>query len=209
MGARLIPGALPSVLAPDTGRAMRRHSIRLDLSAVDVALHRQAQEALLAGDITGFLSTTDPLRAWELVRANRGALSARSLYERAVIEVLTRCAMNNCHLPEPEIRIALRLLLRNQSRERLRVAYPLPGTGPWELYRGVGGRGAAQRVRGIWWTRELKAARWYAERTGLEKPAVVRAVVPARYVLAYRNEGEEEEFMVLLPRSIRIEWVWP
>jgi hypothetical protein len=40
---------------------------------------------------------------------------------------------------------------------------------------------------------------------GLKSPAVYRAVVPTRHVLAYITEREESEFLVLLPPSIRVE----
>jgi hypothetical protein len=185
---------------------MIKYPGRLDLSAVDPRRHEEARWALLDGNMRAFVSTTDHVRAWQLVRANRGVLLARLLYERAAVEALTLGKENNLHLPEGEIRRALHLFFHDRNLERLRSAYPLPGEGPWALYRGVAGLIKERRVRGISWTRKLEVARWYAERSGLEKPAVYRAVIPARHVLAYLN-GREEEFVAVVPQRFKVEQV--
>jgi hypothetical protein len=188
---------------------MSEHPIRLHLSAVDPCRREEAQEALLAGDVRGFLSTTDDMRAWELVRANRGALWLRGLYERAVIEALTICCANNADTSEREIARVLRQMARGTSLKRLRDIYPPPGAGPWELYRSVSGRGAARWVRGIIWMQSLETARHFAERSCLEEPSVYRTIVPDRYVLACVPDGPEELFIVRLPERMKVERVWP
>ena len=75
----------------------------------------------------------------------------------------------------------------------------MPGPGPFELFRGVAGRGRARRVRGFSWTASEKTAEWFADRAGewgLHDPAVFRMEVNADNVFAYCNEREEQEFIV-------------
>jgi hypothetical protein len=182
--------------------------IHLDLSAVELHLHGQARQAFLGGDVKRFVSTASNTRAWDLVRANRGALWVRGLYERAIIEALVIGRANNAPDFEREIGAVLRRMLRGESSKRLRAAYPLPGTGPWELYRGVSGRAGGRWARGVLWMRDRERARGFAEHSGLEEPAVFRAVVPDRYVLAYVKGGEEELFVALIPNRLKIERVW-
>lgn len=96
------------------------------------------------------------------------------------------------------------------DRDRLLAAgQPLPGSGPFVLYRGVGGKGAARRKRGISWTSSLAKARWfaawYADRFELPDPTVYRTVVGEKEVLAFSNDRQEEEFLVLLKPNHKVE----
>ena len=96
------------------------------------------------------------------------------------------------------------------DRDRLLAAgQPLPGLGPFTIYRGVAGKGAARRKRGISWTSSIARARWFAawyvDRYKLSDPSVYRTVVEKKQVLAYSDDRKEEEFLVLLPSNHRIE----
>lgn len=96
------------------------------------------------------------------------------------------------------------------DRDRLLAAgQPLPGSGPFELYRGVAWKGAARRKYGISWTSSLARARWFAawyiDRYKLPDPSVYRTVVEKKDVIAYSNDGQEEEFLVLLAPNHKIE----
>jgi hypothetical protein len=98
------------------------------------------------------------------------------------------------------------------DRDRLLAAgQPLPGSGPFELYRGVAGKGAARRKYGFSWTSSLAKARWFAawhvHRYQLPNPTVYRTVVEKKDVLAYSNDRQEEEFLVLLKPNHKIEIV--
>ena len=123
------------------------------------------------------------------------------MYEQAVLIALTTTRTNNRRFPLRE----LRQLILEADRERLLAAGdPLPGAGPFMLYRGVAGRGPARRVRGVSWTASKEQARWFAERGaswGLDDPAVFWVQAGADDVMAYTNHRQEEEFIVLLPYS--------
>jgi hypothetical protein len=96
------------------------------------------------------------------------------------------------------------------DRDRLLAAgQSLPGSGPFELYRGVAGKGAARRKRGVSWTSSIARARWFAawyvDRYKLPDPSVYRTVVDKRDVIAYSNERQEEEFLLLLKPNHEID----
>ncbi len=85
----------------------------------------------------------------------------------------------------------LRYLFEMCDRNNLRAAGdPLPGFGPFVMYRGIAGIGRQRRPRGLSWTSSLECARWFAERSGLQglaNTAVVTITVPDEDVLAYTN----------------------
>lgn len=132
------------------------------------------------------------------VFANRPVLKARGVYERALIDSFVRT--NHAHWTLNE----LRELFESADRKALRVAGdPLPGPGPFTLYRGVSGEEHEERrVRGLSWTTSLDRAREFAERFDWPDPAVYEAVIEARHVLAYINWEKEEEFILLLPPEL-------
>ena len=160
-----------------------------------------AHAALVAGDALGFLCLVNNERNVELVYRNRVALASRGIYEAALVLALTACRTNN-HRVYPLIRRLLALA----DKKKLRAGGDrIPGTGPFTLYRGVGGRGTSRRVRGYSWTADLERARWFAERLPLHDPAVYCAVVPKRRVLFYSQERKEAEFFVDLPAGFPVE----
>ena len=182
-------------------------------SAVDFELkgfapwaQERAQAALQAGDAGGLLLLESNERGLELVNLNRAALQSRGIYEAAIVVALTATRTNN-HRAYPLIRN----LLAHADRKRLRAAGdPIPTPGPFTLYRGVAGKGSARRIRGYSWTANLERAQWFASRAdrfGLADPAVMRAVVPTRYVLFCSNDRSESEFFVDLPPGFPVERV--
>jgi len=91
------------------------------------------------------------------------------------------------------------------DRARLRaLGDALPGPGPFTLFRGVAGRGAKRRVRGLSWTDDVTRARWFAQRhaSRLGLPAVYRTVASHEDVFAFLNAREEREFVILPPRKV-------
>jgi hypothetical protein len=95
------------------------------------------------------------------------------------------------------------------DRGRLRDAGdPLPGSGPFTLYRGVAGHGRMRRLRGLSWTSSLERAAWFATRfPHLPDPAVVTVTVNAVKVAAYLDKPVgrgEQEFLVLLSSDDRL-----
>ena len=164
----------------------------------------RAQAALQAGDAGGLLLLESNERGLELVNLNRHALQSRDIYEGCLVVALTATRTNN-HRAYPLIR----KLLTHADRKRLRAAGdPIPTPGPFTIYRGVAGKGAARRVRGYSWTTDLERAQWFANRAalfGLADPAVMRATVPTRHVLFCSNERGEAEFFVDLPATVKVE----
>jgi hypothetical protein len=86
-------------------------------------------------------------------------------------------------------------LFQSADRKALRAAGdPLPGPGPFTVYRGVSGEEPEERrIRGLSWTTSVDRAREFAERFDGPDPAVYEAVIKARHVLAYVNWEKEEE----------------
>jgi hypothetical protein len=104
----------------------------------------------------------------------------------------------------------VKLLFRIADRKKLlESGEPLPGDGPFTIYRGVSGRGAARRIRGISWTGSLERAIWFAKRFHLEKPTVFKVVVDKSLIYAYDNGRQEAEFLCEIPDNLKLEKVWP
>src|SRR6266511_1909234 len=124
-----------------------------DLSLIAPALRGMAAEAIAAGDVTGFLCRADNMRGLDLVTDNLRVLKSRGIYEEALLHAFSMPRTNNASFPLDYLRA---LFLHLADRDRLRAAGdPLPGPGPFTLYRGVSGRGAARRIRGLSWTADL------------------------------------------------------
>jgi hypothetical protein len=168
------------------------------LDPIPRSLRPAAVRHLDEGAVGRFLACADKMAWVALVAMNRDELARRGVYEAALFAALTRSRFNARQVPLD----VLRTLVSGADRTRLREAggEPLPGPGPFTVYRGVAGRGAARDVRGLHWTASLERARWFAERFAhLGDPAVYRVLVHEPDVLAYSKNAGEEEFLVLLP----------
>ena len=163
--------------------------------------HREAEKALCSGDARLFLGLAQSNTCWlEIVEANALSLQEYGIFEVALRYALTGTRTNNRHFT------ACRMLdlIKRADRQKLRAAgAPLPGPGPFTLYRGVAGGGSQRHVRGVSWTASLEKARWFGKRFGLPNPAVYRAVVLEQDILAYCNERREQEFLVRLRPHLR------
>jgi hypothetical protein len=139
----------------------------------------------------------------DLVRDHTDELLRLGLYERALLGAY--CKTNHVTWSLSD----LRGLFRQAARARLRTAGdPLPGAGPFTLYRGVAGPEPERRTLGLSWTRSIEAARWFAQNHSFriawfDDPdrGVYRITVEEQDVLAYSNREEEEEFIVMLPAT--------
>ncbi len=171
------------------------------LEPISPDVRDRAVADLDAGDVVAFLCRAGNTYSLDLVWKNISGLQKRGVYERALIEAFTITRKNNWCWPVN----TLRLMFEIADRDRLREAgEPLPGSGPFTLYRGVAGRGRARRVRGLSWTADLEKACLFANRLpSLADPRVFQVTVDAEDVLAYSNGREEQEFIVLLPDSAR------
>ncbi len=177
------------------------------LHPIPANLHARAREYLDSRNVVRFLCLASNTESLLLVLMNAQFLLARGLYEAALLHALTATRTNNAGW---SARVLFSLITK-ADRARLRAAGdPPPGPGPFTVYRGVAGRGAQRRVRGLSWTFSLPVAAWFAQRStficgGLPDPAVYRVTVHDRQVLAYANESfrHEEELLVLCGRDTR------
>src|SRR5207244_1151551 len=120
----------------------------------------------------------------DLLAANAALLTELDIYERGLLVALFGSRTNNYARRD----MALSLIRQANRGKLLAAGDPLPGPGPFTLYRGVAGRGPARQVRGLSWTGSLETARWFARRyPGLGDPAVFTAVVQANDVLSYTH----------------------
>lgn len=179
-------------------------AIRQLVDAVPPALAEQADGCLGDGDPGGWLGCEDSTKSLRLVWEHSRPLKLLGLYERALLTAFEATRTNNHGWPAQN----LRRLFEDADRRRLRKeGDPLPGPGPFQLYRGVGGRGPARRIStGISWTGTRELAEWFAQRAGwfgLHDPGVYSVTVNADDVFAYWNQRSEDEFLVLLPRGSR------
>lgn len=126
---------------------------------------------------------------------NVDALKERGIYEACLVDAFVGAKVNNRHL----FRALEYMLTRANRAKLLEAGGPLPGPGPFTLYRGVSGRGAARRVRGWSWTSSLPVACWFSVRFPGAKPAVFTRTVDADEVLFYTNARNEEEYVILPP----------
>lgn len=177
---------------------------RVDLTHIEPMLRPMAVAALDEGDADRFLLVADNMLRLHIVEANVAPLKARGIFERSLRVAYVSPRVK----PQlPPRRIAA--LIERADRAKLRAAgEPLPGPGPFVLYRGVSGRGTHRRVRGLSWTLDLEVARWFARRfDDLADPAVYRIKAEERDVAFFTSERQEQEMLVLLPPTAKPERV--
>ncbi len=168
--------------------------LRKALSEPDPTL-KAAESAAARGDVDELLCLLDNTRELSFVCDNLQWLKALGKYEHALFNayVDTRLNFSRWQLSW------LRFLFSNADRPALLAAGgPLPGPGPFVVFRGVAGCGAKRRLRGISWTADRDKAIWFAKRfaaTGLAGPAVFQTEVEAARVFAYTNDRSEQEFL--------------
>lgn len=177
---------------------MKTHA--LDLSCHDHLFHDKARAAFAAGDAGRFLLYANGNTVWlHVVARNMGALRQRGIYEAALLDAWAGTRTNNVEIPT----WVLEDLFAHADRAVLRKLAPLPHAGPFTLYRGVAGHRPHRRVRGFSWTGSRDQAAWFARRFGLADPAVYRVTVGEEHVLAYSDDRQEDEYLVLLPPNVR------
>jgi hypothetical protein len=174
------------------------------LDPVPLRLQDKARQSFQKGDVVGFLGRASNECSLMLVWNNLGLLRQRGIYEEALLHAITATRTNNHGFG----REALEILLRIADKAKLLAAGdPMPGPGPFTLYRGVAGNTNARRIRGISWTSTLERATWFANRFPiLANPSVYKAEVEAAHILAYvGSHRNEDEYIVRLPPSVKVE----
>ena len=123
-------------------------------------LREYARQALAKRDAFEFLCYAGNHHGLKIAYLNRGILAHLGILEPAFFNAMIDTRTNN-HGDYALIDS----LVERLDRARLRVAGdPLPGSGPWTIYRGVAGHGKARRVRGYSWTADQEQAAWFAHR---------------------------------------------
>jgi hypothetical protein len=170
------------------------------LESVPSHLREQAREAFEAGELR-FLWYAPKADSLYLVLRNIDVLQKRGIYERALLEAYDTTDVNNRNVSLGD----LKFLFSIANRKRLLEAGdPLPGPGPFLLFRGVAGLGRARRIRGLSWTASYERAIWFATRfPHLSDPAVYQIRVEADDIFAYLNRLSEQEFIVNLPKATK------
>lgn len=176
--------------------------INPDMDPIPSDLRQDAREALSRGDTRRFLSYASSDAGLYLVWANCRLLRRLEVYEPALLEAYVSPRINWWGWKLRD----LRWLFRQADRTKLFAAgEPLPGSGPYVLYRGVAGSRHQKRLRGYSWTSSLDMAASFAERSGVyvQDPQVYQIKVSEQDVLAYTNLRQEQEFIVEVPDRLR------
>lgn len=117
-------------------------STDLRLELIPPNLRKGALAALDASNVILFLFGAGFAQALKLVFYNIQPLKERGLYERALVDAWIATAVNHHNWTVD----ALRFMWEVADPDVLRRLAPLPGPGPFTLYRGVAGRGRAQAI---------------------------------------------------------------
>jgi len=131
-----------------------------------------------------------------------GDLASLGMLEQSLVVACTSARTNNSHLA-PRYLEAIFNELCDRSK-LLAAGDPLPGAGPFRVFRGVAGQRGQRFVRGLSWTSDLDLACWFACRFDLETPAVYSAEVQASEVFFYTERRNESEFVVRPRRTSRL-----
>jgi hypothetical protein len=165
---------------------------KLNLYAVEPVAQPSAIAAFERGDAQRFVDCAYSMGGTLAVVAdNAEALKERGIFEAALVHGYVGCKTNHRDWTIKEIES----LFRMADREKLRtVGAPLPGTGPFTVYRGVGRSSRQRQVSGMSWTSSLDVACHFAL-AGDHDPAVYQATVQADAVYCYFVERGEDEFI--------------
>jgi hypothetical protein len=123
---------------------------------------------------------------------NAMQLKATGLLEKALLEAFTSSRINNRLISLSWIDYLFRLCDRSVLRS---LSNPLPGSGPFTIYRGVAGSRNSRRVKGWSWTTDIHIACWFSLRLGLENPAVYEATIDEKNIFAYVDDRNESEII--------------
>lgn len=159
-------------------------------------LWQDAAEYFDEGDVEAFLFCASNDWGVRLVSMNMRALKERGILESAFLQAFIGVRVNH-----KSCRFELAYIFSMIDRARMRLAGdPLPGPGPFTMFRGVAGHGTARVVCGYSWSGDFERAMWFAVRfadgLGLADPAVFRATVAEEDVYVYSNDRNEQEFIV-------------
>ena len=161
----------------------------------------KAQMHRAKGDVRKVLSMMSNERHMDFVLGHIDELIEMGKYEECLMHAVIAARTNNARLGE-----TVGFMFLRADRKKLRAASdPLPGKGPFRIYRGVSGPARTRNEYGVAWTSDLNLAIWYAYRYGLQNPAVYQLDVEEESVAAFTNARNESEFIVLVMGGLRPE----
>jgi hypothetical protein len=139
---------------------------------------------------------------------NIGELIEKDVYEKFLLQAYGGCTLNYHNWELQDLRELFEIADRNKLLEE---GDPLPGPGPFTIYRGVAGVDSYRKERGISWTGNFEKAVWFARRFEilLKEPTVYETIVLCEHVITFDNSREESEFLCLLPDNQELKKVWP
>lgn len=174
---------------------------RLNWVVGEPVLQKHLEDCWVNDDPMGCLVTMSNMQYLRFLFEHMEALKEKGFYEEVLLEALIAPSTNLSAVPL----YFLKSFLEWADKEKMRgLGDPLPSNGPFTLYRGVAGKGAARRKRGISWTASLEKAKWFANRFNLEKPMVYQTTVSIEHVYAYSNARNEQEFICLIPENQKL-----
>lgn len=167
---------------------------------VEPQLAQHALCELQDGD-PGFLVCFSSGAALHVVFDLLPLLKHHKIYEQCLMSAYVGARINHARVPADIVSFLFGQANKNTLRQ---AGDPLPGPGPFVLYRGVSGHGRARRIRGFSWTDSLEKAQWFAWRFNLANPCVYTIEAPEDWVLAYIDDRQEREFIVELPDGVKL-----
>lgn len=182
--------------------------VRKVLAAHDLLLAK-AEAAADAGDVDTLLAMLDNTTELAFVVDNIAWLKALGKYERALLSAYVDTKTN---FSRWQVSVLKHLFAMADRPALLDAGDPLPGPGPFTVFRGVAGHGARRRLRSISWTADMEKAVWFAKRSAmmgsLPLPAVYETTVPVERVFAFYNGREEREFLCDIDAGSKLRRVW-
>jgi len=122
------------------------------------AMGEKLRNAFEEGDARLLVESVPDYAALKFVEVNSDLLLKRDIYEASLLQAIVGVKENNHSWPMS----TLKKMIGCGDKARFRAAGdPLPGAGPFTLYRGVAGQRKNRRVRGISWTGVFDRAVWF------------------------------------------------
>jgi hypothetical protein len=189
--------------SPIKGRHRDRGRWTVDL--IPPILHDQFRAAVAAHDVQTLLTLVADSHLLSFVLCNTSALTEEGIFEEILVGAYARAKLNGVTLADEH----LEALLPVADHARLLAAGdPLPGPGPFTLYRGINWRG--DPIRGFSWTSSFEIAKWDATEHETEfcVHTVYRVTARREWVLAYLNKQGQDEYLLQLPRHAKVQRIW-
>jgi hypothetical protein len=157
------------------------------------------------GDLSSIFLWLGLRRQLPFVVDNYRPLVEKGILEEALVRAFSGARFNNSNIQQSTIDF----MLYQADKEKMLSLGLLPEEkDTYTLYRGISGKGAARRKYGHSWTGTLDIAIWFAKRLSFDKPIVYRAEVPKDCICFYIDDRNEDEYVCLIPRDLKLVEVW-